>query len=119
MNKSCFLVLALLMSLLFSITSVEAAPLLSNPYMVPIDANDEVGKEVPLNLVDLRYVGENPINDILLNDKLVGKLNFKAKKNDTIIIKNMGKYKKEIIDVNIQLFEDSEITFFSGWNALD
>ncbi|MFS7404250.1 hypothetical protein [Carnobacterium maltaromaticum] len=112
MNKSCFLVLALLMSLLFSITSVEAAPLLSNPYMVPIDANDEVGKEVPLNLVDLRYVGENPINDILLNDKLVGKLNFKAKKNDTIIIKNMGKYKKEIIDVNIQLFEDSEITFF-------
>lgn len=114
MNKKFFLSLALFVGLFMSTNNVEAAPLLSNPYVIPTDVNGVLGKELPLNLVDLSYLGENLIEDIFLNDQLVGVLNFNVKKDDKIIIKNMGKYNQEMLDVNITVLEDSSVTFFQN-----
>ena len=103
MNKKIFLMLVLFVGLFISMTSVEAAPLLSNPYIIPTNANDEVGKIIPANLVDLNYIGKDIKNDVFLNDELVSNLNFNVRENDTVIIKNMGVYRQEMIDVNIKL----------------
>lgn len=102
MNKKFFLMLVLFVGLFISMTSVEAAPLLSNPYIIPTNANDEVGKAIPMNLVDLKYIGKDIKKDVFLNDELVSNLNFNVRENDTVIIKNMGVYKQEMIDVNIK-----------------
>ncbi|MFS7404249.1 hypothetical protein [Carnobacterium maltaromaticum] len=88
--------------------------MLSNPYIIQTDENGELGKELPLNLVGLRYVGNDIKNDILVNDKVVSSLDLSLDKNDTMIIKNMGTYKGKPIDLNIKVLDSSSITVFSN-----
>lgn len=114
MNKTFFWMLLLFVGLFISTTNVEAVPLLSNPYIIPTDVNGELGKELPSNLVNLRYVGEDIKNDVLVNDEVVSNPEFSLNKNDSLIVKNMGMYKGKPIDLNIKVLGSSSITIFSN-----
>lgn len=105
MKNFFYLIIFVFTSLFILGNHANAVPLLDNPYFIPTDENNNVAKEIPFNLVHLRYTGKNVKKDTFLNGKLVTANNeFYTNVNDTLLIKNMGLYKKEPIDLRIIFF---------------